>query len=521
MPRSASTTVRPRRSGGGGYVVLAVMIGGIAAAFIFGGNTLRELIGHAGMPHDEGKEPTSPAGASANVASVGHVDTMPTAAVAVQAAPVVVAAPVTPDAAPTTPTGPAFPDAAKAASDLDQANSEYKAYHWQAAVDRAQRVLSLRADPKQLERARDIASGAVELQKLFKSLDDRDELSRNFDTNPLLVQIGSGSSAIYAVAVQDDSADPVPVDNDPINYIKQSTAAGTKVWAMVKGHKDFILAQLPDDISQIRLVDQTQVAKNKQAEFDKKRTALESSALANSATAWYEAAKFAYRNRLDPLVTDLLDRALELDPNLVSTVREDKAGQLYANMVFHIKNNNKSQAAIFVGIIQRKYADTNQGKEAILYYNGKTQEMLAMAMADQQREKDEEAARIAARLQKAQESGDADRIAAAQKAAAAPQGDPVDDPATPDQPTDAPVSADQAAAEKAYNDGFQFYAQAQQLGAVPERNDLYAKAGALFSQSVKIYSKLLEKDPNNETLQTKMVEANKLRFGAEKYRTAF
>ncbi len=520
MPRSAST-VRPRRSGGGGYVVLAVLIGGVAALFIFGGNTLRELIGHAGMPHDEGKEPTSPAGANANVASVGHVDTMPTAAVAVQAAPVAVAAPVTPDAAPTTPTGPAFPDAAKAAADLDQANREYKAYHWQAAVDRAQRVLSLRADPKQLERARDIASGAVELQKLFKALDDRDELSRNYDTNPLLVEIGSGSSAIYAVAVQDDSKDPVPVDNDPINYIKQSAAAGTKVWLMVKGAKDFILSsQLPDDVSSTRFVDQVQVAKVKQAEFDKKRKALESSALANSASAWYEAAKFAYRNRLDSLVTDLLDRALDLDPNLVETVREEKAGQLYANMVFHIKNNNKTQAAIYVGIIQRKYADTNQGKEAILYYNGKTQEMLAMAMAEQQRAKDEEAARIAARLQKAQESGDADRIAAAQKAAAAPQ-DPVDDPATPDQPSDAPVSADEAAAGKAYDDGFQFYAQAQALGAVPERNDLYAKAAALFSQSVKIYSKLLEKDPNNETLQTKMVEANKLRFGAEKYRTAF
>ena len=48
--------------------------------------------------------------------------------------------------------------------------------------------------------------------------------------------------------------------------------------------------------------------------------------------AWYEAAKFAYRNRIDDQVVEMLDRAL-VTPDLGQTIREDAAQEWFTKMV--------------------------------------------------------------------------------------------------------------------------------------------------------------------------------------------
>ncbi|MBA3708190.1 MAG: hypothetical protein H0W83_05155 [Planctomycetes bacterium] len=311
----------------------------------------------------------------------------------------------------------------------------------------------------------------------------------------------------------DDSKDPQVVDQDPVGYIKTKNQAGSKIWALIKGRKDFILGQLPDTIGDVELVDQKAVVAANTSDFQQKVAALRNSARANDALAWYDGAKFAYRNRLDDHVTEMLDRALDLDPELVKTVREDKAAKLYANLVFHLQNNNQKQADAYMSIIKRKFADTDQGKQAKLFYEGKTQELTAIAMQEDQRRKDEAQKRLLARKEKAKQAGDEEKLKAIE------QEKPVEEPA--EEEVVLTGSADEQAAEKAYNDGYALYAKANDMGPVAGRNAVYQQAAKFLEKAGAMYRKLVEKSPTDTNLQAKMIKANQMKFGAHKNQTAF
>ncbi|MBA2480039.1 MAG: hypothetical protein H0V44_05200 [Planctomycetes bacterium] len=512
MARQSSSSQTPKRrssGGGGGYLFVIILIAGLACTFVFAGDKVRSMLGIAKKPSDEGAEPTAPVAVEGSGAQkVDHQGDMPPSGVTTvkKEAP----KPTAPVAKPIE-QGPTFKDQAKAEKILAEAEKAYAAFQWQDAKSAAAKLRGLDAKKDILARASDISTGATEIENLFKGLDDRDELTRNYDTDPSLVQIGEGKGAMFVVPVVDDSKPPTIVDQDPLNYIRQKNQAGSKIWALIKGNKDFMLGQLPDTLGDLALVDQKSVRSEKLSEFNAKVATLRNSTRANDALAWYDGAKYAYRNRLDDHVTKMLDRALDLDPDLVKTVREDKAAKLYANMVFHLQNNNRKQADTFITIIRRKFADTDQGKQAQLCYDGKTGELVALAMQEDQRRKDETQRRMQARIEKAKNAGDLEKVAAIEK----------EQPVEETEEVVISGSPDEAAAEKEFNEGYALYAKANDMPPVAGRNVFYKDAAKHFEKAVAMYRKLVEKNPSDTNLQNKMVRASQLKFGSHKNQTAF
>lgn len=515
MPRpSESSAPRRRSGGGGGWFFLLIIVAGLGAAFIFAGDQLRSMLGITGKSGSEGDEPSAPADVTANVVS----KTPPSSALDTGPVKTDDSKPATPmkPVEPTKPALPEFKDQTTAEKLLVDAEKHYKGFKWDAARSAADRIVTLQAKPATIARARDIASGAVEVANLFQKLDERDELVRNYDTSPSLVKIvDSRGQTFDAVPISGDSKSPTVVEQDPVGYVRKMAASG-KVSVMMKAKRDFIFTELTEVPTEVTPVDQKQVRADKEREFSDKLAALRNSAAATDALVWYQAAEFAYRNRLDDKVTEMLDQALELDPFLVSSVREDKAAKLYSSLIFHLKNGNKRQADIYMGIINRKYADTKQGEQAKLYHAGKTGELMALAANQSQQRKDEAERRRQARLEKAKAAGDAEKTKKIEQETVVDEEEDVGAAMA-----DMPANPDEASAQTEFESGLAIYRKAIDMPATPARNKEYSKAAEFFTRAVAQYRKLCEKNPGNESLQAKMVEANQLRFGCMKYKTAF
>jgi hypothetical protein len=330
---------------------------------------------------------------------------------------------------------------------------------------------------------------------------------RYYDTHPSLVLLkGSGAPSMAVPIMSIDT--PTPVEKDPLGWIAAQRKTG-KVAFLIKGKKDYIPSSLPADVvGEVVAADHATILKEKRSEFDTRLNRLRNSALARDPLAWYDAGKFAYRNRLDENVTEMLNQAVVLDQNLVSKVREDKAAGLYANVVSHIKNGNRKQADAFMAIIQRKYTDTEQGRQARLYYDGKNDELIQAARAEQEKRKEEERQRREAMKQRATELGDEKALAQIQ---------------TPDEPEDTAIAAvassgDEGQADQLFAKGRDLYNKALDAGNTPERDVLYEKAYKELHAAQAIYFKLVEKNPSNSTLGVKLIECNKLHYGTVKQR---
>ncbi len=99
------------------------------------------------------------------------------------------------------------------------------------------------------------------------------------------------------------------------------------------------------------------------------------------ATPWpaFAAGVFAYQNRLDDLVSGTLEQAVQLDPQLLSSVREDAATPLAGRMAAALRIGGQRQAGPFARQLRERYADTRVGQQALLLYAGKTQELLSLS----------------------------------------------------------------------------------------------------------------------------------------------
>lgn len=256
------------------------------------------------------------------------------------------------------------------------------------------------------------------------------------------------------------------------------------------------------------LVDQIELRKDRRLKLDAFRKTLVG-AEAREPMAWYDFGRYAFQNRLDDQVVDGLHRAVLLDPKLAQTVREDRAGLLYANLISHMKNSNKMQAAIYMGLIDRKYKDTEQGQQARLYYDGKTAELLAAAKEIQRRADEEEARRLSDLKKRAAETGD---VALAKA---------VEEEEAPEQVATITGSPDETKALALFEQGAKLCSDAIDKGNTPERDRLYGEAIKIMRQAVPMLSKLAEgeKDPQKrQALEVKVQEANQLKFAALKMR---
>ena len=490
-----------------GYVIFAGVIGTLGGLYIFAPQIPRGWVGLPARPVDEGPMPVLPGDMQVNLEAKDHeaalASTVRVAAPRKAASAVVVTAPVD-TAKPKLPGGEA-----KGQALLTEAETAYRIYQWDKAMSGARKVLDLDVPPAMRQRAKDIVTQAPIVAQLFQKLNDRDELSRNYDTNTSLVALTNGGKTIFAVPIQGTDKDSPVVDKDPLGFISAQRKLG-QVNFLVQGNKGFIAAPLTDEkIGVAALVDQVALRKERRVQLDAFRKTLVG-AEARDPMAWYDFARYAFQNRLDDQVVDGLHRAVLLDPKLAQTVREDRAGLLYANLISHMKNSNKMQAAIYMGLIDRKYKDTEQGKQARLYYDGKTSELLAAAKEIQAKADEEEARRLADLKKRAVESGDVAMAKAVEEEEVAP-------------PAVATItgSPDESKALALFEQGAKLCSDAIDKGNTPERDRLYGEAIKVMQQAVPMLSKLAEneKDPQKrQALEVKVQEANQLKFAALKMR---
>jgi hypothetical protein len=527
MPTDPGSRRQPRQSRGGGgfWLGLAIVVGGIGAVYVFAPQIPRRLLGGGDRP-GLGDEPVTAQSSTTQLEtreqSATNALTQPSALArtSTSAAPV---APVSAPAAPI-PVAKAFADEAKAQTYLTQAEAAYKAApalkDWSQASSAARKIIGLNVKPATLVRAKDIIRGSEAMAKLFKDLDDRDELQRNYDTDPQLVLIGTGPSASFAVPVTSMDT-PEVVKGDPLQWITNQRKTG-KVTVLLRGKKDFIPATLPSDqVGSIEHANVAEIVADRQREFDERLARLKNSALADNALAWYDAAKFAYQNRLDDTVAAMMDRALILDPLLAQSVREDKAAGLFANVVLHLNNSNTKQAAAFMKILAERFSDTPSGQQARAFYDSKTKQgadevakaqeaLRAARRAAMEREAEEARNRKEQRVARAKESGDEKEMAAAEKAPASDAGDV--DAAAP------AASGDEGKADDLYAKGRDLYSKAIDAGNTSARDQLYEECNKYLTQAQGIYNQLVEKNPGNTALEEKAFMCNKLRYGSIKQR---
>ncbi len=490
---------------GFGYLIFAGVVGTVVGVAVFAPQIPRGWCGVPLKPVDEGAAPVLPGDMQVSLEAKDHEAALATTVkLAAPAAPSV-AGPVI---APVATAAPKLPVAdGKAATLLAEAEKAYHLYKFDVAISAARHAQDAAGTPAQTQRARDITTLAPLMQQLFAKLGDRDELARGYDTNPSLVAISGGRDVTYAVPISGGDKDSPVVDKDPLGYIAAQRKIG-KVNFLIKGNKGFIATELPDaNLGDIKLVDQVAMHKSKAVQLETFRKTLVGGE-ARDPMAWYDLGRFAYQNRLDEYVVDALHQALLLDSKLASTVREDRAGVLYANLISHMKNGNKMQAASYMSIIDRKYKDTEQGRQARLYYEGKTNELLAAAKESQRLADEEEARRLADIKARAATIGVVAMI---------------EDPVIEDPPATLTITGkpDEAKALALYEQGAKFCSDAIDKGNSPERDRLYGEAIKVLAQAVPLLSKLAEaeKDPGKrQSLEAKVVEANQMKFGAVKMR---
>ncbi len=508
-PRSPSTkpTKPAKRSGGGGggfWLLMATVVLGVAGVYIFAPELPRQWLGIKPPPQDKGSEPTAPQTVKSDLVGKQHAvdDALTKPEVSkVTPKPVMVA--------PTPEKPKSFSDDAKAQPILTLAQKTYTEMNWLKASTEARRVSSMAVSPQTRIKAQDIVTGAAAIEKLFIELNDKDELIRYYDTHPSLVLLKNGGTVSYAVPVM-SMDDPKPVESNPTDFILAQRKTG-KVTFLIKGKKDYMVGLLSaDSIGEVEEADHAAMLKEKQSEFESRLNRLRNSPLARDPLAWYDAGKFAFRNRIDSQVTAMLDQAVILEPNLVSRVREDKAAGLYANVISHLKNGNRKQAEGFMSVINRRFADTDQGKQAKLYFDGNNAELLKAAKAEQAKRKDEERQRQAALKQRATDLDDKNALAQMRE----PQNEEPEDTAL----IAVAASGDEGKADHLFSKGRDLYNKALDAGNTPERDVLYEKAYHELHSAQAIYAKLVEKNPGNDGLGLKMMECNKLHYGTIKQR---
>ncbi|GDY11163.1 hypothetical protein LBMAG53_00400 [Planctomycetota bacterium] len=527
MPRPApanSTAPPATGSSGFGWLLLSALAAGAFGAVVFAPDVLRKQFGESRPPSSEGDRPQVLAGMKVadgadRAASGADIDFAPRG-FAVTAAPTAAVKPAANDT-PAKPLAQPFADDARATQLVNEAEARFKALDWKAAESTARRVAALNCAPALRAKAEDLAGTAPLIGTLFAKLAEPDELSRSWDVHPALVELTGTGNPTKAVPLHGDTAPPEPVESDPVAFIGAARKRGP-VWFMMQGGKGFIKSSLGDDaIGTVAAIDVAPVVAERRTELEALVARIRNGERASDATAWYEAGRYAYRNRADDRVAELLDRAVTLDPKLTRAVREEKAAIIAATMMIHLKNGNQTLAAPFVVQIQKRYADTDEGKQAIAQYKGNQAEMLALARAAADLKRQEEAERsrrLAEKAAAARTAGDATKAAELEQAAKPEAPAAPAHGAEPGAPVVA-VGGEEAKADELTAKAREMLGQAVQMPPTAARNKVYHDAVPLLTQAKALYSKVITGGKGSESLEVKLMEASKMLFMARKSQT--
>lgn len=506
--RDARETKRPQtrtQRGGMGWLVLAVVVGMVIAGFALMPSSLREHLGLGVPPRGLGDSPTQSQDTSGSTSARStelEARSLDTGKEELAAAKQAKDA-VTTEEEIVEDTGPK--DQERGLALLGEAEGAYKSFDWDAARNQARRILELEVAPATKVRAEDILRGADALEQVFTKLNTKDELQRAWDTHPQLVSINSRGQDTLFIPVTDIGSKQVPETNDPAGWIRAQLSAAGEVSVLLTSGAGTVLKK--QDVSAIRPADIDSIMQERQDAFDQRLSRLQSSEMARDPLMWYEAAKYAYRNRLDDRVTDLLDKALELNPFLADAIREDKAQGIFLKMVQLMNKDNRAGAAVWMQQLQKYYQETTVYPQARAYYDGNMDQLATARREAEERRKAERQRVREEKRRRREQLAKADPELAAKKEPLVDE-DPYEEPAARE-----PVSGNASDADQAMSEGKTLLAKAQSMPVSDERDDVYREAQKYFDKAMRIYEAEGQTD--------KMVQANQFRYACIKYRRAF
>ncbi|TVR46848.1 MAG: hypothetical protein EA402_02145 [Planctomycetota bacterium] len=506
---------RPTRGprGGFGWFIILLVGGGILAVFIWAPQLPQQLLGGAAQPRNLGDEPLATRDQDSAIGSravniearsladdVTGLARRPIDEAPESAAPVI-----------ETPEVPQFRDAARGISLLERAETAYASYQWDEARRLANSMRGLDIPPAERLRAEDIIAGTQRLAELFQVLGTRDELVRNLETHPSLVELDMRGRASRGLPVNDmSSRTPIETD-DPVAFVRQRLNSAGEVVILFENNIASVVRA--DTVTEVRpagvdrvISERRQLMEQRVAEFEQDME------LRNDPMAWYEAAKFAFRNRIDDRVVEMLDRALLLAPDLGQVIREDAAQDWFTRMVMAIEGGNRQAATGFMRQIQN-YQDTLIYAQARAYYDGNLDQLRqAREEALAQRRAQQESARER-RLERAQVTGDEQAVEQIQREIR--QVEERDDRIT----AAPPATGDLARANESFDRGMAIYQEAQSMGATRERDNKYREARKHFLAALEIYAAAVER--GDTSLEARMTQTNQLQYACMKYARSF
>ncbi len=403
---------------------------------------------------------------------------------------------------------------AKATALLAEAKDHYRNFEWDKVANLSSRITTLTASGQLEFEARDLARRAKNLRTFMNKLDSIEGgMARNDATSPHSVIVYTQAGTTFQAVPLTRSGNEIPAASDAVAYV-ESAKGSVKLRMNGRSTADYpsnkIMKVEAADLKSIRAKCMNQLDDNLQRiQRDKD--------LQNDALALFAAASFAYQNRLDERVTELLDKALALDPQLSITVREDKATNLYDKVVSNMKKGNKTSANGFMAKLRTQYSDTSIFAQADAFYNNDAKKALKLARKAEEEKKaairKEREERLAlARQTKAKEV--VEKIIAEEKA----EEKAVEEERIEEERTFATVSGAEGDADTLNKKGEILLKEAFNMPATGARDAKYSRARKYFLDALKIYNKLYAKDESNERLGSKIISASRNQYTCMKYK---
>jgi len=511
MPRSAARRAPARRTaprGGFGWFLLLVIGGGALAGYIFAGDAIRSFLSPAPGEPPEGQAPVIAQADETEVESRDMVDLESRgydgdAADLAKAAEETSEEPELETDRPAEPIG--FADEDRGRQVLAQAEGAFRSYDWKDATAYAGKIIGMDVPPEVEGRARRILEYADDLKSLFARLESKDELMRNLETHPSLLVARMRGKDIHFVPLTDLRSKTIIDAEDPVAAFQQQLAAGE---AAIMDVKRIAATVKGGDVTDVRKADVDELVEEQRTAFERRLARFKKGDMTHDPLAWYEAAKHAYQNRLDDHVVELLIEALSRDPELASTIREDKAADFYAKMVLKMENGDRAGAAGYMAQLRKHYEDTAEFKKAEAHYNGNLAKLRQVReeQVAARRRRAEEARK--ARIEAAKKENDQEKIAAIEK-----------EREQEEQEARVPAAAangDVAQADQWFAQGREVYAKASGARPTPQRDQWYSQAEQFFNKALAVYAREVEK--GNGELESRMISCNKLRYACRKMR---
>lgn len=492
-------------------IVLFLLCAILLLSFILGGDFYSRMLGGAAAPLDAGPAPVEVPMPDLKLAPLSAGSILPELSTdALRFQPE--------DSDSTRPEDtPALPERPEQTHDDSQASgllahleSAYRDFDWQGVHRLANQVLDMDVSPQLKTTARSRMRSARLVERFMNDLDsDRYGMSRNIATHPALVQLTlDNGHTIEVVPVRSLTDLSILPSEDPVAFVERLLASGQAIPLMDTSRIPSTYRQ--GKVQSVAAADPAGERQTRAAELRQRLGKLENSVAARDPLALYEAARFAYANRVDEVVTGLLDRALLLNPALAEQIKEDEAQEYFEKMVSQIEKGRKTTAAGFLASLKKNFSDTNVYKQARAYYDGDAKAALAAAEAAKRRIRDARRREFEERKQLAQKSGDTQTVERLEQTQQAIESE---EAAEEDF---SQVNGDQAQADEWLSKGKDLYFAAIDAGNSSKRDDLYGEAEGWLRKALAIYAKLV--DDGQDQLASTMVRCNQLIYACRKQR---